>query len=126
MLDAPYELAGSGLLIGLACRALGDEDSAAIEIGAAREAFVRLGARPDVTRVDALSGRGAARDPHGLTRREREVLRLVAAGRSNRVIASELVLSERTVDRHVSNILARLGVPSRAAATAYAHRNELV
>ena len=72
------------------------------------------------------SGGRRPRGTHGLTARELEVLRLVAAGKTNRAIAAELVLSERTVDRHVSNILAKLGVPSRAAATAYAYEHELV
>lgn len=120
--DLPYELARSRVVIGLACRALGDEDSAALELGAARATFSRLGAVPDLGRVDAC----LARSDGPLTRRESEVLRLVADGRSNREIATELVLSERTVERHVSNILAKLGVPSRAAATAYAHRRHLV
>jgi DNA-binding NarL/FixJ family response regulator len=67
-----------------------------------------------------------SRDRHGLTPRELEVLCLVAAGRTNRQIADVLVLSARTVDRHVSNIFAKLGVSSRAAATAFAYEHELV
>ena len=70
--------------------------------------------------------RAALRDVHGLTARELEVLRLVAAGRTNKAIAAELVLSERTVERHVSNIFAKLGVSSRSAATAFAYEHELV
>ncbi len=76
--------------------------------------------------MDSLLRTSASRDPHGLTRRELQVLRLVAAGETNRGIATELVLSERTVDRHVSNIYAKLGVSSRAAATAYAYEHQLV
>jgi len=62
----------------------------------------------------------------GLTERELQVLRLVATGDTNKAIAAELALSERTVDRHVSNILTKLGVPSRTAATAYAYQHQLV
>ena len=73
----------------------------------------------------ALLASGAAR-PGGLTRREVEVLRLVAAGRTNRSIAAALVVSEHTVARHMNNIFAKLGVTSRAEATAYAFTHELV
>jgi DNA-binding CsgD family transcriptional regulator/tetratricopeptide (TPR) repeat protein len=126
-LEAPYEVARVGVLTALACRELGDEDSAAMELEAARGIFERLGAAPDIARVDSLA-LPAARpgDTHGLTPRELQVLRLVATGETNKVIAAELVLSERTVDRHVSNILTKLGVSSRAAATAYAYEQHLV
>jgi DNA-binding NarL/FixJ family response regulator len=107
-------------LMGAACRALGDEDAAALELEAARRAFVELGAALDVARL------GGADETHGLTARELEVLRLVAAGQTNKAIAAELVLSERTVDRHVSNIFAKLGVSSRTAATAFAYEHQLV
>ena len=118
---APYEAARVRALMGAACRALGDEDAAALELDAARQAFAALGAARDLARLDG--GDGAS---HGLTPREREVLRLVAAGRTNKAIAAELVLSERTVDRHVSNIFAKLAVSSRTAATAYAYEHRLV
>jgi DNA-binding CsgD family transcriptional regulator len=124
-LEAPYEAARAREGIGLACRALGDQDSAALELDAARWTYQRLGAAPDLARVEALAG-GPARAAGGLTAREVEVLRLVATGQTNRSIATELVLSERTVDRHVSNILTKLGVPSRAAATAWAYEHGLV
>ncbi len=124
-LDAPYEAARTRVLVGLACRALGDEDTAALELDAARGAFARLGAAPDLTRLDALSG-ATADDGHGLTARELQVLRLLAAGETNKAIAAKLVVSERTVDRHVSNIFAKLRVPSRAAATAYAYEHRLL
>lgn len=123
-LATPYEAARVRVLIGLACRELGDADSAALDLEAAREAFADLQALPDATRVDRLLDRPS--DAHGLTARELEVLRLVAAGETNKAIAARLVLSERTVDRHVSNIFAKLGASSRAAATAYAYRHELV
>jgi DNA-binding CsgD family transcriptional regulator len=120
----PYELARARLLISLACRMLGDEDSAALELGAARTALTRLGAVGDLARLNALAA--AHTGPAGLSARELQVLRLVAEGHSNRAIAAELVLSERTVDRHVSNILTKLDVPSRTAATAYAYRHQLM
>jgi DNA-binding NarL/FixJ family response regulator len=125
-LGAPYQAARAGELIALACRELGDEDAALLELGAARAAFARLGARPDLARIEALAELAAAFDTHGLTERELEVLRHLAAGETNRAIATQLVLSVRTIDRHVSNIYAKLGVSSRAAATAHAHQHGLL
>jgi DNA-binding NarL/FixJ family response regulator len=125
-LEAPYEAARVRVLVALACRAAADDDTAAWELEAARAAFDQLGAAPDVARVDSLAaGAGAAR-AHGLSPRELQVLRLVARGATNKSIAAELVLSERTIDRHVSNIFAKLRVSSRAAATAYAYEHSLV
>jgi DNA-binding CsgD family transcriptional regulator len=125
-LEAPYETARTRALIGVACRALGDEDAAMLELAAAREIFEELGAVPDVARVDALERPVATQDAHGLTARELEVLRLVAAGRSNREIASALVISEHTVARHVQNIFGKLDVSSRTAAGAFAHEHQLL
>jgi DNA-binding NarL/FixJ family response regulator len=122
-LEAPYEEACARVLIGLACRALGDDDAAELELAAARKSFDELGAQPDVARVDTLAG---ASDTHGLTARELEVLRLLAAGKSNREIAGALVISEHTVGRHVQNIFAKLDVSSRAAAGAFAYEHQLV
>ena len=124
-LEAPYEAARARVGIGLACRALGDQDSAAMELDAARFAFQELGAAPDLAGLETLAGRGPAGRAGGLTPREVQVLRLVATGMTNRAIAAELVLSERTVDRHVSNIFTKLGVSSRAAATAWAYEHRL-
>ena len=124
-LGVPYQAARARVLVGLACRVLGDEDAAVLELDAARSAFARLGAAPDLAALDALTEPQAAASA-GLTPRELEVLRLVAAGRTNKAIASELVLSERTVERHVSNILAKLGVSSRAGATAHSYEHDLV
>jgi DNA-binding NarL/FixJ family response regulator len=124
-LEVPYEAARVRVLLGQACRALGNDDTAELELRIAREVFAQLGAAPDLARIDALAGRGATGDAPGLTARELEVLRLVAAGRTTKAIAAELVLSERTVDRHLSNIFAKLGVSSRAAATAYAYQQFL-
>ena len=125
-LGAPYEAARARMLVGLACRALGDEDTAAMELEAAGDVFERLGAAPDRTRIDSIVQGSVSADPHGLTRRELEVLRLVASGETNKEIAAELVVSERTVDRHVSNILKKLRVPTRAGATAFAYEHHLV
>jgi ATP/maltotriose-dependent transcriptional regulator MalT len=125
-LEAPYEAARVRVLVGLACRALGDEDTAALELEAAHGTFEQLGARPDLARLDPLSRGGPAVDTHGLTARELEVLRLVAAGATNKAVAAELVVSERTIDRHVSNIFTKLGVSSRAAATAFAYEHQLL
>jgi ATP/maltotriose-dependent transcriptional regulator MalT len=125
-LDAPHEAASTRALIGLACRGLGDDDTAEMELDAARWAFQELGAAPDVARMDAFSRRLAAKGAGGLTARELEVLRLVAAGKTNRTIAADLFLSEKTVARHVSNIFGKLGVSSRAAATAHAYEHDLV
>jgi DNA-binding NarL/FixJ family response regulator len=85
-----------------------------------------LGAAPDLARIDSLTRGSPPGRPHGLTPRELQVLRLVATGKTYKTIAAELFLSEKTVDRHVSNILTKLDVPSRAAATAYAYLHELI
>jgi DNA-binding NarL/FixJ family response regulator len=121
--DAPYEAARVRVLVGLACRALDDGDSAAMELDAARQVFRQLGAVPDLDRVETLLGRQPVDGSAGLSPRELDVLRLVAAGRTNQAIATELVLSEKTVERHVSNILTKLGVRSRTAAAAYAFQH---
>jgi DNA-binding CsgD family transcriptional regulator len=123
-LEAPYEAARVRVLLGQACQALGDEEAAGLELDAARSVFARLGAQPDLARLD--TPRVPTPPPGPLTARELEVLRLVAAGHTNKSIAAKLCLSERTVDRHVSNILNKLDVPSRAAATAYAYANKLI
>ena len=97
-----------------------------MELETARATYERLGARPDVARVDALLAHRADAGPNGLTPREVQVLRLVAAGKSNKEVAVALALSVKTVERHVGNILTKLDVPSRAAATAWAYKNEMV
>jgi DNA-binding CsgD family transcriptional regulator len=125
-LEAPYEAARTRVLMGLACRTLGDEDSAALDLEAATDVFEQLGALPDLARVESLSRPLATGDTHGLTPRELEVLRLVAAGSTNRQIASKLVVSEHTVARHVQNIFTKLRVSSRTAATAFAFEHDLV
>ena len=122
-IEAPYEAARARLLLADAYRDLGDGDAAALELDAADAVFQRLGAERDEREVAAR--RAGATLPAGLTPRELEVLRLVAAGRSNREIAAELFLSERTVHRHVSNIFSKLDVSSRVAAAAFAYEHGL-
>jgi len=116
-LDAPYEAARCRMLIGAACRALGDADAARMESAAARASFALLGAAPELAAGPA---------PGPLTARECEILRLVATGATNKAIAERLILSDKTVARHLSNIFGKLGVSSRAAATAYAYEHQLV
>jgi DNA-binding CsgD family transcriptional regulator/tetratricopeptide (TPR) repeat protein len=124
--EAPYEAARARSLVALACRALGDDDAAAMELDAARNVFMKLGAGPDLARVDSLTSSAGPANVHGLTPRELQVLHLVAAGATNKAIAAELFISERTVERHVSNIFAKLGVTSRAAATAFAYDHQIL
>jgi DNA-binding CsgD family transcriptional regulator len=125
-LQAPYEAGRVRVLLGLACRALGDEEAAAMELDGARGVFAQLGAAPDLARLEAITHGTAAARTHGLTARELQVLRLLATGATNRVIAGELSVTVKTVDRHVSNIFTKLGVSSRAAATAYAYQHRLL
>jgi DNA-binding CsgD family transcriptional regulator len=123
-LDVPYEVATARLLLGQARRGVGDEEGAIASFLAAAAIFEQLGAELDIRATRDLQRPAAA--PSGLTEREAQVLRLVAAGRSNKDIAAALFLSERTVARHLSNIFAKTGVSSRSAATAYAFEHGLV
>jgi DNA-binding NarL/FixJ family response regulator len=125
-LNIPYEAARARVLIALCCRQLGDEDAARMELEAAQGAFRTLGAAPDRVHVEGLLLRADTPKVGGLTERELDVLRLVATGKTNRAIALELVISEKTVARHVSNIFGKLGLSSRAAATAYAYEHALL
>lgn len=125
-LEVPYEAARVRVLLGSACKELGDSDSATVEFDAARSVFAELTAAPDLARVDRLAGADIPRPAGGLTAREMQVLALVAAGKSNRTIAADLFLSEHTIARHVQNILRKLDVPSRAAAVAYAFDHDLL
>ena len=133
-LHMPYEGARTAVQIGLSCAALGDLTSAALELDNARHTFTGLGARPDLDRLRSLTAALPAPteprdDPGGgprLSAREREVLAHVAAGRTNREIATALVISQHTVGRHLDNIFAKLGVTSRAAATAHAYEHDLL
>ncbi|MEU2230582.1 helix-turn-helix transcriptional regulator [Streptomyces vietnamensis] len=124
-LEAPYDRARSLVLLALARRRLGDTGTARLEWDVARQVFRTLGAAPDLARLDALADE-RPRAGAGLSPRELEVLRLVATGRTNHAIAEELVLSEKTVARHLSNIFAKLDLSSRSAATAYAYEHDLV
>ncbi|GGU85989.1 hypothetical protein GCM10010275_21810 [Streptomyces litmocidini] len=122
-LRVPYEAARVRMLLAAADRTVGDEEGSRLELGAARAVFERLGAGPDARRAGALLTR--RRLPGGLTAREAEVLRLVASGGTNEEIARALVISEHTVARYLNNVFAKLGVGSRAAATAYAYAHDL-
>jgi ATP/maltotriose-dependent transcriptional regulator MalT len=119
-IEAPYEAARVRALIGAACHAIGDEESAAMEFDAARWVFERLGAVPDISRLNAASSSTVTAFAGGLTQREIEVLGLIAAGVTNKAIAAALVISEHTVARHVQNMLQKLGFSSRAGLAAYA------
>ncbi len=125
-LDAPYERARSQVIAALACLDLDDRDAASFEASAARQTFVACGAQPDLDRLNRLVGRADAPAHSGLTPRQLEVLRQVATGRTNRQISEQLYVSEHTVRRHLQNIFTRIGVTSRAAATAYAYEHGLV
>ncbi len=125
-LDAPYDAARVRLSMAQACRELDDHDTADMEVDAARRVFEHLGAAPALARALELSRRPAETPPGGLTRREVDVLRLVATGATNREVADTLVISEKTVARHLSNMFTKLGISSRAAATAWAYEHDLV
>jgi DNA-binding CsgD family transcriptional regulator len=125
-IDAPHAVATLSVSIGLACRTIGDEEAARLELESARAVFTSLGARPDLRRVETLLRPAQPVDTHGLSPREIEVLRLIAAGKTNHAIASELFVSERTVHRHVTNIFDKLGVRSRTAAASYGVEHHIV
>ncbi|MFF5208985.1 LuxR C-terminal-related transcriptional regulator [Streptosporangium sp. NPDC000396] len=124
-LGVPYEAAQTRMTLAAADRAAGDHDTARLELQAARAAFEQIGSEPEARRASALLAGGRRHLPGELTRREAEVLRLVAEGRTNRSIAAELAISEHTVARHLNNIFAKLDVSSRAAATAFAYTHDL-
>jgi len=125
-LHMPYETARVAVLVGRAYRALDDEMSATLQFDNARETFDSLGAHPDSERLRSLTREGALAETGGLSTRELEVLSLVAAGKTSPEIAGELMISQHTVRRHLENIYAKLGVNSRAAATAYAYQHDLL
>jgi DNA-binding NarL/FixJ family response regulator len=125
VLDTPYEAARVRLVVAQACRELGDHDTADMELDAAAQVFQQLKAVPALERVEELSRRRDQATPGGLTPREVEVLRLVATGATNREVADTLVISEKTVARHLSNMFTKLGLTSRAAATAWAYEHDL-
>ncbi|HET7050515.1 MAG TPA: response regulator transcription factor [Solirubrobacteraceae bacterium] len=122
--DCPFEAAEGRRALGLACAAVGDADGAELALSSSLAVFDRLGAAAESARTAELLG---ARPPvAGLTAREIEVLRLVAAGKSNREIATELYLSVKTVSRHLSNIFCKTDVSSRTAAAAFAYEHGLI
>jgi DNA-binding CsgD family transcriptional regulator len=125
-LDVPYDAARVRVMIALACHALHDQETTRLELAAARAVFERLCARGDMARIDRLTGTVTSDERTKLSPREQQVLRLIATGSTNKAIAARLSVSERTVDRHVSNILTKLDVPSRAAAIAFAYEHELL
>jgi ATP/maltotriose-dependent transcriptional regulator MalT len=125
-LEAPYETARVRVLIALAHWQQGDDDSANLELDAARAIFEHLGAKPDLERLESLLKKPRPKSAGPLTTRELEVLLLVASGKSNRAIADRLYISEKTVARHLNNIFTKLDLPSRSAATAYAYQHDLV
>jgi len=128
-LNVPYEAARVNVLLGRTCRALGDEDGARLEWESAARVFREFGASPALAEVETLMNVPASATQHqadGLTAREVEVLRLIAHGKTNRTIAHELGISEKTVARHVSNIFAKLDLSTRAAAAAYAFTHRLM
>jgi DNA-binding CsgD family transcriptional regulator len=125
-LDVPYEAARARVLVGRACRALGDDDAATLELDAAHEVFASLGAERELAAVTVLLDRSAANATHGLSDRELQVLRLVAAGLSNGEIGERLFVSPHTVARHLQNIFHKLGVGSRTAACAHALKHDLI
>jgi len=127
-LRMPYDSARASVLLGLACAALGDRTSAEMQFASAKDIFAELGAVPDMERVSTLSA-GLVRGSTAtgvLSDREQQVLTLLAAGRTNREIAEELVVSPHTVARHVEHIYAKFGVSNRTAATRYAYEHHLV
>jgi len=125
-LKAPYDAARTRALIAMACRETGDEDTAKMEYEAARWTFQHLKAMPDIARIDTYFQIKNRNTTNGLTQREKQVLQSIADGKSNKTIANELFISERTVERHVSNIFLKLDVSSRSAATAYAFKHQLL
>jgi ATP/maltotriose-dependent transcriptional regulator MalT len=122
--DCPLEAAQTRRAVGLACREIGDADGAELALTSSFAAFEQLGAKGEARRTAELLG--ARPSVAGLTAREIEVLRLVAAGKSNREIAAELYLSIKTVARHLSNIFCKTDVSSRTAATAFAYEHGLI
>ena len=127
----PYIAARIRVLVARAFLELGDRDGAELERSAARKVFEELGAAPDLAALDTPDDSGrpqtqAALPKHRLSKRELEVLRLLASGKTNKDIGKELYLSERTIDRHVSNVFTKIGVGTRAAATAFAYENGLL
>jgi ATP/maltotriose-dependent transcriptional regulator MalT len=125
-LHLPYETARTTELKGLVYRELNDKDNADAELAAAKWIFEQLTAVPDLERINQLLIKKQDHEMHGLSLRELQVLRLVTSGKSNKSIGGELFISERTVDRHVSNIFNKFGVSSRVEAAAFALKSKML
>jgi ATP/maltotriose-dependent transcriptional regulator MalT len=126
-LEMPYEEAQTCLLVAAVCEKRGDEDGRRLELETARRLFTQLAAEPFLARIAEQSQRASSNQRMGsLSEREAQVLRLLAAGKTNRAIADELFISDKTVARHVSNIFDKLGVSSRTGATAWAFQHNLI
>ena len=125
-LEMPYEEAQTGLLLAAICERRDDQDGRRLELDNARRLFKQLNAEPCLARLTAQPDRGTRRSIGSLSEREMQVLRLLAAGKTNRDIAEELFISDKTVARHVSNIFDKVGVSSRAGATAWAYQHNLI
>jgi DNA-binding CsgD family transcriptional regulator len=125
-LEMPYEEAQTCLLLAAICERRADHDGRRLELENARRLFKQLNAEPCLARIAEETGTRARQPAGSLSEREVQVLRLVAAGKTNRDIAEELFISEKTVARHVSNILDKAGVSSRAGATAWAYQRNLI
>ena len=124
-LEMPYEEAQTCLLLAAVCEKRGDQDGRRLEVDTARRIFTQLSAEPCLARIAGQSERASHQRIGSLSERETQVLRLLAAGKTNRAIADELFISEKTVARHVSNIFDKLGVSSRSGATAWAFQHHL-
>jgi DNA-binding NarL/FixJ family response regulator len=122
----PYEEAQTGLLLADVCEKRGDQDGRRLEIETARRLFTQLNAEPFLARIAEQSDRTTRQPVGSLSEREMQVIRLLAAGKTNRAIADELFISEKTVARHVSNIFDKLGVSNRTGATAWAFQHNLI
>ena len=125
-LEMPYEEAQTCVLLAAVCERRGDQDGRRLELDAARRLFKQLNAEPCLARIAEQSERATRQSVGSLSEREVQVLRLLAAGKTNRAIADELFISEKTVARHVSNIFDKLGVSSRTGATAWAFQHNLI
>jgi DNA-binding CsgD family transcriptional regulator len=124
-LETPYEEAQTRLLMATVCERRGDHDGHRLDLDAARRLFGQLNAEPWLARIERQSGPVEHRSAGSLSERELQVLRLLAAGKTNRAIAEELFISEKTVARHVSNIFDKIGASSRSGATAWAFQHNL-
>jgi DNA-binding CsgD family transcriptional regulator len=125
-LETPYEEAQSRVLMATVCHRRGDRDGHRLDLEAARRLFKELNAEGCLARLEQQSGRSPSQLPGALSERELQVLRLLAAGKTNRIIAEELFISEKTVARHLSNIFDKVGVSTRSGATAWAFQHKLI